>query len=152
MSCCQMPHSRFDLWPLISDLVFDLVTLRLCSGVELVHFYLPFEYGDDRRSLRSSNAHFKVWPLTPYIWSWGSKLKNAQHLIFVYGLKEHSSAFIARSYQNCRSSRKYVKIYKKQQWPWWPCYWSCDFEVVRVCWPCTSICTYHLNMVIIWGQ
>ena len=26
------------------------------------HTYLPYEYGDGRRSLRQSNVHFKVWP------------------------------------------------------------------------------------------
>ncbi len=58
----------------LGDLVFDLVTLRSCRCVDLVHTYLPFEYGeyyscpkalnveygDDQRSLRSANGHFKV--------------------------------------------------------------------------------------------
>ena len=71
----SIPHSRtpnrpIKVFPSNGDLIFDLVTLRSCWCVDLVHTYLPFEYGDDQRSLRSSNAHFKVWPLTPYIWPW----------------------------------------------------------------------------------
>ena len=42
------------------DLDFDLVTLRSWGFVDLVHTYLPFEYGDDRRSLRQSNDYFNV--------------------------------------------------------------------------------------------
>ena len=86
----------------LCDLDFDLVTLRSWGYVDLVHTYLAFEYGDDRRSLRSPNAHFKVWPLTPYIWPWRSKFKIPPHEISLYWPKEHSCVFIWLSYQNCR--------------------------------------------------
>ena len=96
-------------------LVIMFLTLRSCRCVDLVHTYLPFEYGDDRRSLRSLNAYFKVWPLTPNIWPWGQKFKIPPYSVFAYGPKEHSYAFIALSYQNCRSSRKYEKMAKNDQ-------------------------------------
>ena len=38
----------------LCDLDFDLVTLRSCQHVDLVYTYLPYEYGDDRGSLRLS--------------------------------------------------------------------------------------------------
>ena len=92
------------------------MTSRSLGYVDLVHTYLPFQYGDDQRSLRSSNAHFKVWPLTPNIWPWGQKFKIPPYSVFAYGPKEHSYAFIALSYQNCRrSSRKYEKMAKNDQ-------------------------------------
>ena len=126
------------------------VTLTLTSRsrgyFDLVYTYPQFQYGDDQRSLRSSNAHFKVWHLTPNIWPWGQKFKIPPHSVFAYGPKEHSCAFIALSYQNCRrSSRKYVKMAKKRQWPWWPCFWPCDLEVMGVCWPCP-----YLPSIWIW--
>ena len=36
------------------------LTLRSWEYVDLVHTYLPYEYGDDWRSLRQSNVYFKV--------------------------------------------------------------------------------------------
>ena len=59
----------------LCDLDFDLVTLRSWGYVDLVHTYLPFEYGDDRRSLRQSNDYFNVWPWKVNIWPWGQKFK-----------------------------------------------------------------------------
>ena len=40
----------------LGDLDFDLVTLRSWGHVDLVYTYLPYEYGDDRGSLRQSNV------------------------------------------------------------------------------------------------
>ena len=44
----------------LGDLDFDLGTSRSLGYVDLVYNYLPCKYGDDRRSLRLSNAYFKV--------------------------------------------------------------------------------------------
>ena len=54
--CAKTAKNRNDL----GDLDFDLVTLRSWGYVDLVHTYLPYEYGHDRRSLRQSNVYFKV--------------------------------------------------------------------------------------------
>ena len=43
----------------LGDLDFDLVTLRSSGYVDLVYTYVPYEYGDDRGSLRQSNVYFK---------------------------------------------------------------------------------------------
>ena len=81
-----------------------------------------------------SISWFDLWPLISDL---EIQISTLRHIpLFVYGPKEHSYAFIALSYQNCRrSSRKYVKMAKKRKWPWWPRFWPCDLEVVQVCWP-----------------
>ena len=130
----------------LCDLDFDLVTSRSLGYVDLVHTYLPFQYGDNQRSLRSSNAHFHVLPLTPNIWPWGQKFKIPPHSVFAYGPKEHSCAFIALSYQNCRrSSRKCVKSDKNGNDLCDLDLWPCDLKVTGVCWPCP-----YLPTIAIW--
>ena len=64
--------------------------------------YLPCEYGDDRGSLRPSNVYFKGWPWKVNIWPWGQKFKIPPSRVSAYDPKEHSYAFLALSYQNCR--------------------------------------------------
>ena len=94
----------------LGDLDFDLGTLRSLGYVDLVHTYPPYKYEHDQRSLRQSNANFKVWPWTANIWPWGRKFKIPPHAIFLYWPKEHFCAFLSLSYQNCRtSSKKYEK-------------------------------------------
>ena len=44
----------------LGDLDFDLGTLRSLGYVNLVHTYPPYKYEHDQRSLRQSNANFKV--------------------------------------------------------------------------------------------
>ena len=52
----NQPKNRNDL----GDLDFDLGTLRSLGYVNLVHTYPPYKYEHDQRSLRQSNANFKV--------------------------------------------------------------------------------------------
>ena len=52
----------------LGDLDFDLVTLRSWGHVDLVYTYLPYEYGDDRGSLRQSNVQKRKWPWWPWLW------------------------------------------------------------------------------------
>ena len=47
----------------LCDLDFD--TPRSLEYADLLYTYLPFQYGDDQRSLRLPNAYFMVWVLTP---------------------------------------------------------------------------------------
>ena len=44
----------------LGNLDLDPMTLILVGYVDLVHTYLPYKYGHDRRSLRQSNVYFKV--------------------------------------------------------------------------------------------
>ena len=72
----------------LCDLDFNLVTLRSWGFVDLVHTYLPFEYGVDQRSFDPLYLTFRV--------------KIPPHEISLYWPKEHSCVFIWLSYQNCR--------------------------------------------------
>ncbi len=92
------------------------LTLRSWGYVDLVHTYLPYKYGHDRRSLRQSNVYFKVWPWKVNIWPWGQKFKIPPPKPPAGSPKEHFCAFLSLSYQNCRrSSQKYEKMPKIDQ-------------------------------------
>ena len=97
------------------------MTLRLVWYVDLVHTYLPFKYGENRRSLRQSNVDFKVWPWTPNIWPWcwPMTLRSLGYIDLVYTYLPFKYGDDLRS---LRQSNSYFKV-----WPWtpniWPWWW-----------------------------
>ena len=118
------------------------MTLRLVWYVDLVHTYLPFKYGDDQRSLRQSNAVFKVWPWTPNIWPWcwPMTLRSLGYIDLVYTYLPFKYGDDRRS---LRQSNGYFEI-----WPWtpniWP--WGQKFKIpshaIFLYWPKEHFCAF----------
>ena len=110
------------------------MTLRLVWYVDLVHTYLPFKYGENRRSLRQSNVDFKVWPWTPNIWPWcwPMTLRSLWYIDLVYTYLPFKYGDDLRS---LRQSNSYFEV-----WPWKPNIWP-------YCWPMTLRSLGYINLI-----
>ena len=75
--------------------------------------YLPCEYGDPGPSLRGSNHHVKIWPLTLIIWPLGQKFKIPLPRNCAGVHCAHSYVTIDQTVENCRRSlTKFKKMPK----------------------------------------
>ena len=75
--------------------------------------YLPCEYDDPGPSLRGSNHHVKIWPLTLIIWPLGQKFKIPLPRNCAGVHCAHSYVTIDQTVENCRRSlTKFKKMPK----------------------------------------
>ena len=118
------------------------MTLRLVWYVDLVYTYLPFQYGKNRRSLRQSNADFKVWPWTPNIWPWcwPMTLRSLGYIDLVYTYLPFKYGDDLRS---LRQSNGYFEV-----WPWTPNIWPWGQKLkippheISAYWPKEHFCVF----------